>query len=142
MTRLTKLLDIKMKPWYILEMALPRIKMLRTFLRSFTKTSETSVPVLKPKDGSRDVAPEIFRAVEFDFVNSRASAKIGICHTCAPDRIQFLSELRDLEDDRSCFMLGHDVEPLTGIPHYLTEAGQRELEAIEKDAWERGELTL
>lgn len=102
---------------------------------------------IKVDDTPQFVSVETIEAIEKGFLNpTPENPQIGVCKTCAPDRIRFLNELRDLENDQSCFMLNHEVEPLAGIPWHLSQAGRaeqaKEMERVEFEAWKNGETDL
>lgn len=68
------------------------------------------------------------------FLKVQTPAEIGVCLTCAPDRIQFLKSLMDMESEKSCFHQGHEVERLSKLPDSS--------EKLEYQEWKEGALQL
>jgi hypothetical protein len=117
------------------------------FIEIFMGRTETEEADIKSDAFPTIIDPKARKEVERVFVDATPeNPQIGVCNTCAPGQIKFLSELRDIEDGRSCFMLGHDVEPLAGLPAHMTLTGKAQarkaMEEMEYDAWLRGQMDL
>jgi hypothetical protein len=100
-------------------------------------------------DGIVKIIPkEITRLMEILFLKpTQKIPRLGICNTCDPEKKKFMNQLIDFEDEQCCFLLNHDIEPVSGIPwketaEYKDQYGQElQFEALEKTEM-RGELPL
>ena len=119
-------------------------KLKETIVNFFRKKKEESNLVVRDIDGQKQlIHRDVVKLVEKDFVRpTLEKPEVGVCNTCNKDKVKFLYQLRNLENPESCFMKGHDVEPLAGIPWHRTEDFQKQLQQWEYVAWKDGEMGL
>ncbi len=68
-----------------------------------------------------------------------ANPHMGFCYTCGTGKAKFINQLVDFENNRSCFLLGHEVESFGGMD---LEAEQKWAKEIEYQEWEAGRIDL